>query len=217
MQLVLCWTQQCFHVSEGRVVHYAPMHTIEAEGFRTRCGILQAYNMKFWKLHVRDRPSRREELAALGFVWGRCDKFLTLFNTTDSCVFSLVLGVAMLVVMSSSVGVVYLGVGFGVNVVAAPPPAGDDVIHTLSCPIYPTILTGVEGGSPSVGCTCVLSRPKPSRRRQTAGRVQFIRGGAAGLQGGRGKGLHSSHVQSLPALCRGVVVAFSSRNCSLRA
>lgn len=90
----------------------------------TRCGILQAYNMKFWKLHVRDRPSRREELAALGFVWGRCDKFLTLFNTTfSSCVFSLVLVVAMLVVMLSSVGVVYLGVGFGVNVVAAPPPA----------------------------------------------------------------------------------------------
>eukprot|EP00752_Nemacystus_decipiens_P004819 g4386.t1 len=39
----------------------------------------KAYNMKFWKRHVRDRPSRREELAALGFVWGRLQDEYNLF------------------------------------------------------------------------------------------------------------------------------------------
>eukprot|EP00903_Cladosiphon_okamuranus_P017703 g16302.t1 len=39
----------------------------------------RAYDMKFWKRHVRDRPSRREELAALGFVWGRLQDEYNLF------------------------------------------------------------------------------------------------------------------------------------------
>ncbi|CAM9869598.1 unnamed protein product, partial [Ectocarpus sp. 8 AP-2014] len=35
--------------------------------------------MKFWKRHVRDRPSRRAELAKLGFVWGRLQDEYNLF------------------------------------------------------------------------------------------------------------------------------------------
>ncbi|CBJ27332.1 conserved unknown protein [Ectocarpus siliculosus] len=39
----------------------------------------KVYTMKFWKRHVRDRPSRRAELAKLGFVWGRLQDEYNLF------------------------------------------------------------------------------------------------------------------------------------------
>eukprot|EP00904_Undaria_pinnatifida_P002118 jgi/Undpi1/11907/HiC_scaffold_4.g01606.m1 len=49
---------------------------VEHQGWRLG---QKAYNMKFWKKHIRDRPSRREELAKLGFVWERLQDEYNLF------------------------------------------------------------------------------------------------------------------------------------------